>query len=95
MNDTSDELDSPHPVIRWLDAVIVAFIRTLIALLELRSRDPREHPARMLKPDPRTGTRIRNWQAVLDWSPRKRVGWFAGMLAGVAIGGAILWYGLN
>lgn len=92
---TADDSDSLHPLIRWLDAVIVAFIRTLIGLLELRSRDPHEHPARMLKPDPRTRTRIRNWQGVLDWSPRKRVGWFGGVLAGVAIGGAVLWYGVN
>ena len=86
---------SPHTVVRCLDVVIVAFIRTLIALAELKSRDPREHPANLLKPDPRERTRIRNWRGVLGWSPQKRVGCFAGVLAGIAIGGAILWYGLN
>jgi hypothetical protein len=95
MDETPDRCDSTGLVIRWLDVVIVALIRTLIALSELKSRDPREHPARLLKADPHERTRIRNWQGVLEWSPRKRVGCFAGVLVGVAIGGAVLWYGLN
>ena len=87
--------NSPHVVVRWLDVLIVAFIRTLIGLAELKSRDPREHPARVLKPDPSQHARIRNWQGVLKWSPQKRVGCFAAVLAGTAFGGAVLWYGLN
>ena len=86
---------SPHVVVRWLDVVIVALIRTLIGLAELKSRDPRAHPAHLLKPDPRERTRIRNWRGVLNWSPEKRVGCCAAVLTGIAVGGAILWYGLN
>ena len=28
----------------------------------------------------------------LDWPPGRRVGWFVGVVLGVAAGGAFLWY---
>lgn len=86
---------SPNPIVRILDAVVVAIIKLLIVLANLKSRDPRERSANLLKPDPRQQTRIRNWEGVLDWSPQKRVGCFAGVVIGIALGGTILWYSLH
>lgn len=92
---SSNGAESTNVIIRWVDAGLVAMIHVLIALSELKSRDPREHPAHLLKPDHRERTRIRNWRGVLEWPPRRRVGCFAGVLTGVLVGGAILWYGLK
>lgn len=95
MNDPSGRADSPNVLIRGIDVGIVALIRVLIALAELKSHDPREQPVHLLNPDPHERTRVRNWQGVLHWSPRKRVGCFAAVAGGIAIGGTILWNGLN
>lgn len=82
-------------IVRWIDAPIRLVIRGLIVLAHLRARDPSEHPAHLLKPDPTERVRIRGWEGVLAWSPGKRVGCFTGVLIGIAIGGAILAYSLR
>ncbi|MDP6442297.1 MAG: hypothetical protein QGG36_31465 [Pirellulaceae bacterium] len=71
------------------DWVIVAFVRALVLMLRMKSRDPREHWTRPLKADPHTETKIGNWEAVLAWDRGKRVGCFTGALIGVALG--VLW----
>lgn len=70
-------------------------MRVLIVLATLKSRDPRERTGNVLKADPQQQTCIRNWEGVLAWSPQKRVGCFTGVLIGIALGGAILWYGIK
>lgn len=85
----------PNLIVRLIDRVVVAIVHLLIALATLKSRDPRERTANLLKADPKQQTRIRNWEGVLDWSPQKRVGCFTGVIIGIVIGGAILWYGIR
>jgi hypothetical protein len=85
----------PNLIVRLLDRVAVAIVHLLIALATLKSRDPRERTGNLLKPDRQQQTRIRNWEGVLEWSPQKRAGCFTGVLIGIAIGGAILWYGIR
>ncbi len=86
---------SANFLVSALDRVVVGVVRILIVLTELKSRDPHEHPAHLLKPDPRQPVKIRGWRGVLEWPPGKRVGCFAGVSLGVLIGGAILWYGIQ
>ena len=84
-NRPSAESEQPRPniVVRLADRVVVAVIHLLIALATLKSRDPSEQ------------TRIRNWQGVLQWSPQQRVGCAVGVVIGVCLGGAFLWYSLR
>jgi len=90
----SDE-HRPNIVVRLADRVVVAAIYVLIALATLKSRDPSEHHTNLLRPDPREETRIRNWQGVLRWSPEQRVGCAVGVVIGVCLGGAFIWYSLR
>ena len=82
-------------MIRLLDRGIVAVIKFFIAMAHIRSRDPRERMTNLVTPDHRERTRIRNWEAVLAWSPQRRVGCATGVFIGILVGGAILWYGLR
>jgi len=91
-----DPPGNPPPlIVRLLDRVAVAIVHVLILLATLKSRDPRERPENLLKADREQQTRIRNWEGVLEWSPQKRVGCFTGVAIGIAIGGAILWFGVK
>jgi len=85
----------PHLIIRVIDRAVVWIVKALILLAELRSRDASRGLGRLLAPDHREQSRMRTWQAMLDWPPQRRVGCFTGVLIGLAIGGAILWYGLK
>lgn len=94
MNETPPESkDRAHPVIRFLDKGVLVLVHGLLLGATFRARDPRERFANLLAPDPRERVHIRGWEAVLQWSPQKRVGCFAGVAIGIAIGGVILWYG--
>jgi len=80
---------------RVIDQAVVLIVKALIVLGELRSRDPSRGFGRLLTPDHRKQSQMRNWQAVLKWPPQRRVGCFTGVLIGLVIGGVILWYGLK
>lgn len=87
--------DRAHPLIQLLDRGVVAVVHVLLMMTKLRSRDPRERLTNLLRGDPQDEVRIRGWEGVLQWSPQQRVGCFSGVAIGIAIGGAILWYGLQ
>jgi hypothetical protein len=94
MNQTPpDSNDRAHPVIRFLDRGVLVLVHGLLLGATFRARDPGERLTNLLRGDPQDEVRIRGWEAVLQWSPEKRVGCFAGVVIGIAIGGAILWYG--
>jgi hypothetical protein len=96
MNETPPESrNRAHPVIRFLDKGVLAVVHVLLVMTKLRSRDPQERFTNLLRGDPQDEVRIRGWEGVLQWSPQRRVGCFAGVAIGIAIGGAILWYGIR
>lgn len=94
-NESKSEEDSVPFVVRLLDVPARFLVKTLIVLTRLRARDPREHPAHLLKPDPTKDVQVRGWQAVLEWSPGKRVGCLTGVLLGAVIGGLVIWWSLR
>lgn len=92
----SEPRKPPNIAVQVLDSVVVLFVKGLIAMTRLRARDPRRSPTNVVRPDPNQNVRVRGWRAVLEqWSPRKRVAWFAAVLFGIAAGGAVLWYGVH
>lgn len=94
MNQTKPPSDErAHPVIQFLDWGVLAVVHVLLVMTKFRSRDPRERVANLLRGDPQDEVRLRGWEAVLGWSPQRRVGCFAGVAIGIAVGGAILWFG--
>ena len=81
--------------ISWFDPLVVLLVKLVIGLGELKSRDPREDPHRAVRPDQEIQSKLKNWRAILDWPPQRRVGWFVGIVLGIAAGGAFLWYMLR
>lgn len=95
-SDKNERSDKPtNPVVRLIDPVVILLVKTLILMRQIRSRDPRESYTNVLQPDKKERVHIKGWQAALQWSPEKRVGCFAGVLIGVAIGVVVFWYALN
>jgi len=82
-------------VVRWLDKVAIVFVKLLIVLTHLKSRDPSRNVLNLFRSDPTQQVHIRDRTGMLEWSPQKRVGCMVGVLIGLAIGGVIFWYGLK
>lgn len=91
---TKPEQDVPF-VVRWLDKVAMVFVKLLVAMAYLKSRDPSRNVLNLFRSDPTQQIHIRDRTGMLTWSPQKRVGCMMGVLIGLAIGVVVFWYGLK
>lgn len=94
--ESDQERERPaNVIVRFIDPVVVALVKAIILMRQFKSRDPRESYTNVLRPDKKERVHIKGWHAVLRWAPEKRVGCFAGVLIGLAIGAAIFWFALK
>lgn len=92
---SENETQQPNVVVRAVDYFAVACIKFFITMATIKSRDPNERFSNVFKADRQHQTRIRNWQAVLEWSPEKRAAWCTAMLVGALAGFFFIWWNLD
>lgn len=90
--DDASQSASPNLFVRLIDPLVVLLVKLIILLGEIKSRNVLEDPHRALRPDQKAQTRLKNWRAILDWPPGRRVGWFVAVVLGSAAGGVFLSY---